>query len=109
IVYHLTSLKHRHWIVLKVHLPREGARTPSLETIWPTANWHEREANDLFGVVFEGHSDPRRIFLPDDWPGHPLLKDWVWPEEWHGIPVKPGKQFSERAREGERIGIGPFD
>ena len=109
VVYHLSSLKHRHWIVLKVETPREGAKVPTVERGWRTANWHEREAYDLFGIVFEGHSDPRRILLPDDWEGHPLRKDWVWPEEWHGIPVKPGKQMVERAKEGEKLGVGPFD
>jgi len=109
VVYHLSSLKHRHWIVLKVETPREGAKVPTVERVWRTANWHEREAYDLFGIVFEGHSDPRRILLPDDWEGHPLRKDWVWPEEWHGIPVKPGKQMVERAKEGEKLGVGPFD
>ena len=109
VVYHLSSLKHRHWIVLKVETPREGAKVPTVERVWRTANWHEREAYDLFGIVFEGHSDPRRILLPDDWEGHPLRKDWVWPEEWHGIPVKPGKQMVERAKEGEKLGVWPFD
>jgi NADH-quinone oxidoreductase subunit C len=109
VVYHLTSLKHRHWIVLKVQLPRSGPRMATVESVWPTANWHEREAYDLFGVVFEGHSDFRRILLPDDWAGHPLLKDWEWPEKWHGIDVKPGKQFSKRSAEGEKLGVGPFD
>lgn len=109
IVYHLTSLKHRHWIVLKLHLPRTDTKTSSVESVWPTANWHEREAYDLFGVVFEGHSDFRRILLPEDWPGHPLRRDWDWPDEWHGIAVKPGEQFSKRAMAGEKIGIGPFD
>jgi NADH-quinone oxidoreductase subunit C len=108
-VYHLSSLKHRHWIVLKVYLPRVDPKIPSVEKIWPTANWHEREAYDLFGVIFTGHSDFRRIFLPEDWAGHPLRKDWEWPEEWHGIPVKAGKQFSQRAMEGEKLGVGPFD
>ena len=109
VVYHLFSMKHRHWLVLKVELPREGPRVPSVERIWPTANWHERETYDLFGVTFEGHSDPRRIFLPEDWEGHPLRKDWEWPEDWHGIAVRPGKQMSQRAAEGEDIGVGPFD
>ncbi len=109
LVYHLFSSEHRHWIVLKVELPREGPRLPSMEEVWRTANWHEREAYDLFGIVFEGHSDLRRIFLPRDWPGHPMRKDWEWPEEWHGIPVKPGKQLVERAQEGEEIGSRPFD
>ncbi len=109
VVYHLTSLKNRHWIVLKVYLPRAGAKMPTVENVWKTANWHERETYDLFGVVFEGHSDFRRILLPEDWPGHPLLKDWEWPDEWHGIPVKAGDQMSKRAMAGEDIGIGPFD
>jgi len=109
VVYHLSSLKRRHWIVLKVETPREGAKVPTVERVWRTANWHEREAYDLFGVWFEGHSDPRRILLPDDWEGHPMKKDWEWPEEWHGIPVKPGKQMVERAKAGEKLGVGPFD
>ncbi len=109
VVLHLTSLKHRHWIVLKVMLPRDNPKTPTLENIWPTANWHEREAYDLFGIEFEGHSDLRRIFLPEDWAGHPLRKDWEWPDEWHGIAVKPDEKFSQRAMEGENIGVGPFD
>lgn len=109
VVYHLYSMKHRHWIVLKVELPREAPKVPTVEVLWPTANWHEREAYDLYGVRFEGHSDPRRIFLPDDWSGHPLRKDWEWPEKWHGIPVKPPKQMVQRAKEGDKIGIGPFD
>jgi NADH-quinone oxidoreductase subunit C len=109
VVYHLSSLKLRHWIVLKVETPREGARLPSVERVWPTANWHEREAYDLFGFVFEGHSDLRRILLPDDWEGHPLKKDWVWPETWHGIKIKPGEQMTDRAVAGEKLGVGPFD
>jgi NADH-quinone oxidoreductase subunit C len=107
VVYHLFSLKHRHWLVLKVDLPRANAKLPTVENVWKTANWHEREAFDLLGIVFEGHSDPRRILLPEDWPGHPLRKDWEWPDQWHGIPVKPGKQLVERAKEGEQIGTGP--
>lgn len=109
LVYHLTSLKLRHWIVLKAETPREGATVPTVERVWPTANWHEREAYDLFGFYFEGHSDLRRILLPDDWEGHPLKRDWVWPEKWHGLAVKAGKQMTDRAVEGEKIGVGPFD
>jgi NADH-quinone oxidoreductase subunit C len=109
VVYHLSSLKHRHWIVLKVEVAREGAKVPTVENVWKTANWHEREAYDLYGIWFEGHCDMRRILLPDDWEGHPLKKDWEWPEEWHGIPVKPGKQMVQRVMEGEKLGVGPFD
>jgi len=109
VVYHLLSYAHHHTFVLKVHTPREGARVPSVEEIWPVANWHEREAYDLFGVVFEGHSDLRRILLPDDWPGHPLKKDWVDPDYYNGMHVKPTAQMAERFQAGEKIGVGPFD
>jgi len=109
VVYHLSSMKLRHWIVLKVETPRESPKVPTLERVWPTANWHEREAYDLYGFWFEGLSDARRILLPDDWEGHPLRKDWVWPESWHGIAIKPGKQMTDRAVQGEKLGVGPFD
>jgi len=75
VVYHLFSYGHRHTFVLKVHLDREQPRVPTVEGVWGVANWHEREAYDLFGIVFEGHSDLRRILLPDDWVGWPLRKD----------------------------------
>jgi NADH-quinone oxidoreductase subunit C len=61
---------------------------PSLVSIWRTADWHEREAFDLVGVYFEGHPDLRRILLPEDWVGHPLRKDYVEQEKYHGIQVK---------------------
>jgi NADH-quinone oxidoreductase subunit C len=109
VVYHLFSYTHRHVFVLKVHLPREDARVPTVEGVWGVANWHEREAYDMFGIVFEGHSDLRRILLPDDWQGHPLRKDWVDPEFYNGMHVKPTQQMAERAMGGEKIGVGPFD
>lgn len=63
---------------IKVDLPREGARIPTVTTVWPTANWHERETYDMYGVRFDGHPNFRRILLPDNWQGgHPLLKDFV--------------------------------
>jgi NADH-quinone oxidoreductase subunit C len=109
VVYHLLSYEHRHKFVLKVHLPREGAHVPTVEGTWAVANWHEREAYDLFGMVFDGHSDMRRILLPDDWIGHPLRKDWVDPDFYNGMHVKPTQQMAERAMAGEKIGVGPFD
>jgi len=93
VVYHLFSMSLRHMIVLRAELPRENPKIPSVERIWPAANWHEREAFDLFGIVFEGHSDMRRILLPEDWEGHPLRKDYKVQKSYHGIRVMnpPGK------------------
>ena len=87
IVYHLFSMTHRHTVVLKVHLPKEDPHIPSVEDIWKTANWHEREAYDLYGITFEGHSDLRRILMPEDWEGHPLRKDYKDPEFYRGMRV----------------------
>ena len=109
VVYHLLSYRHAHTFALKVHLPRENPTVPTLEGIWGVANWHEREAYDMFGIVFTGHSDPRRILLPDDWIGHPLRKDWQDPDFYNGMHVKPTAQMAERAMGGEKIGVGPFD
>ena len=109
IVYHLFSYEHRHAFVLKVMLPRENPALPTVEGVWGVANWHEREAYDLFGVVFTGHSDLRRILLPDDWEGFPLRKDWVDPDFYNGMHVKPTPQMAERAMGGEKLGVGPFD
>ena len=88
VVYHLYSYSHRHQIVLKVDLPRENPQVSTMEGVWKAANWMEREVFDLFGVVFEGHSDLRRILLPEDWVGHPLRKDYVEQEEYDGISTQ---------------------
>ena len=109
VVYHLYSYRHFHKSVLKVHVPRDGGRVPSVEQVWGVANWHEREAYDLYGIVFDGHTDLRRILLPDDWVGHPLRKDWKDPDFYNGLRVKPTPQMAERALAGEKIGVGPFD
>ncbi|HVQ29097.1 MAG TPA: NADH-quinone oxidoreductase subunit C [Vicinamibacteria bacterium] len=109
VVYHLLSYTHGHVFALKVHLPREEPRMPTVEAVWRVANWHEREAYDMFGIAFTGHSDLRRILLPDDWIGHPLRKDWVDPDFYNGMHVKPTTQMAERFLAGEKIGVGPFD
>jgi len=85
VVYHLYSYRHRHQFVLKVDTPRDAPTVPSLCGVWNAAEWPEREVFDLLGVTFEGHPDLRRILMPEDWPGHPLRKDFVEPEEYHGI------------------------
>jgi NADH-quinone oxidoreductase subunit C len=88
VVFHLYSYAHRHHIVLKVQTPRDHAVVPSVESVWKAANWLEREIYDLLGVTFEGHSDLRRLLMPEDWIGHPLRKDFVEPEEYHGISTR---------------------
>jgi NADH-quinone oxidoreductase subunit C len=109
VVYHLLSYKHGHVFALKVHLPRENPAVASVESLWGVANWHEREAFDMFGIAFTGNSDLRRILLPDDWTGHPLRKDWVDPEFYNGMHVRPTAQMAERSMGGEKIGVGPFE
>jgi NADH-quinone oxidoreductase subunit C len=84
VAYELYSMAHRHRLRVKVGLPAEDPRVASVTPMFPTANWHEREAWDFFGVVFEGHPDLVRILLPDDWEGFPLRKT----EELGGIDTR---------------------
>jgi NADH-quinone oxidoreductase subunit C len=76
IVYLLLSLEHRHRVRLKVRLPGADAHIETVSGVWPAANWLEREVWDLFGIVFDGHPDPRRLLMPEDWEGFPLRKDY---------------------------------
>jgi NADH-quinone oxidoreductase subunit C len=74
--YHLLSIDKRSRLRLKVKLSGSDPVVHSVTPVWPTANWHERENFDLFGIQFEGHPDLRRILMPDEWEGHPLRKDY---------------------------------
>ena len=74
--YHLFSTTKYHRLRLKVLLNEEDVHVPTVTGVWRTANWHERETFDMFGVIFDGHPDLRRILLPDDWQGHALRKDF---------------------------------
>ncbi len=74
--YHLFSTTKHHRLRLKVVLTEGDVHVPSVTGVWRTANWHERETFDLFGVIFDGHPDLRRILLPDDWQGYALRKDF---------------------------------
>jgi NADH-quinone oxidoreductase subunit C len=87
VVYHLDSTGLGHKVVLKVKVPVADPRIPSVEAVWKCANWQEREAYDMVGVVFDGHPDLRRILLPDDWDGFPLRKDYQVPEYYNGMKV----------------------
>ncbi len=74
--YHLFSTTKHHRLRLKVLLNEDDVHVPTVSGVWRTANWHERETYDLFGVIFVGHPDLRRILLPDDWQGYALRKDF---------------------------------
>ncbi|WP_036602974.1 NADH-quinone oxidoreductase subunit C [Olivibacter sitiensis] len=95
VVYHLSSIPKKEQLCLKVNVPanRDDQTTlplvPSVNSVWKTAEWHEREAYDLMGIFFEGHPDLRRILLPDDWDGYPLRKDYKDAETYHGIAINP--------------------
>jgi NADH-quinone oxidoreductase subunit C len=75
VVAHLVSMQHTHRVCLKVGASEASPRVPSLTSLFPTANYQEREAFDLLGLQFDGHPSLTRILMPDDWVGHPQRKD----------------------------------
>ena len=83
-VYHLLSMTHRRRIRVEVTCPESDQHIPSVTDVWPSADWHERETWDMFGIQFDGHPAMTRILMPDDWPGHPQRKDYPL----GGIPVE---------------------
>ena len=85
VIYHLDATVNHHGLTIKVKLPRSDPRVESVEEIWRTADWHERETYDLVGVIFEGHHNLVRILCAEDWVGHPLRKDYEPPDSFHGI------------------------
>ena len=88
IAYNLYSIPFNLQLMLKVSLPRENPEVDSVSHIWKTADWHEREAFDMFGIKFKGHPDLRRILMPADWEGHPLRKDYKHQEYYRNIKVE---------------------
>lgn len=98
IVYHLFSYEPQQQIVIKADVDRDAPRIATVEDVWKVANWFEREVFDLFGVLFEGHSDLRRILLPEDWVGYPLRKDFVEQEEYDGISTEREPLVPENMR-----------
>jgi NADH-quinone oxidoreductase subunit C len=97
VVYDLWSFEIRHSFAVKVYCPRENPSVPSVYDLWPAANWHEREAYDMFGIVFPGHPDLRRILCAEDWEGFPLRKDYIFPREYHGIPASVELDWQQQA------------
>lgn len=74
--YQLLSIEKSLKLRLRVKLPGADPTIETVTAVWPTANWHERESFDLFGIRFQGHPDLRRILMPEEWEGHPLRKDY---------------------------------
>lgn len=87
LLWYLHSMEHRHAISLKTRIPRSEPVVPSVSAIWPTAAWAERETFDFYGIDFTGHPDLRRMFLPEDWEGYPLRKDYAMPARYHDVPL----------------------
>lgn len=87
VTYHINATRKKHSLTLKCIVPEENPHVQSVESIWKTANWHEREAYDMTGIIFDGHPDLRRILCPDDWDGFPLRKDYKVQEYYHGMKV----------------------
>jgi NADH-quinone oxidoreductase subunit C len=91
-VYHLTSLTYRRRVRVEVAVTVEDPHVPSAVSVYPTADWHERETWDFFGIVFDGHPNLTRIEMPDDWEGHPQRKDYPLggvPVEYKGAQIPP--------------------
>jgi NADH-quinone oxidoreductase subunit C len=115
VVYHLLSRPLRRRLRLRVPLDEDDPSVPTAATLYPTANWLEREVNDMFGIGFTGHPDPRRILLPDDFEGHPLRKDFPIGAERSPQPTRtdlPGLPESDRGTSlssGEGPGGGASD
>jgi NADH-quinone oxidoreductase subunit C len=76
VIYLLVSIAHRQRLRVKVRLHGNDAHIATVSDLWPAANWLEREVWDLFGIAFDGHPDPRRLLMPEDWDGYPLRKDY---------------------------------
>ncbi len=87
--YHLVSIPRKDKVRLKVRLSGSDPVADTLTTVWPGANWLEREIFDLFGIQFTGHPDLRRILLPEDWEGHPLRRDYPV-EGFRDVPMMTG-------------------
>lgn len=91
-LYPLTSITHNRRLQLEVTCPDADPHVPSLFSVYPTTDWHERETYDFFGIVFDGHPSLTRIEMPDDWQGHPQRKDYPLggiPVEYHGASIPP--------------------
>ncbi|HEY3375774.1 MAG TPA: NADH-quinone oxidoreductase subunit C [Candidatus Aquicultor sp.] len=113
VAYRLYSTAKNISLIVKTEVPKSNPVVDSVTALWPNANWHERETYDLFGVQFKGHPDLRRIFMPEDWVGHPLRKDYsddrmiVFPNaavKKEKAVTKPGDKASDETAAAEKTG-----
>jgi len=107
VVYNLYSIRLHNRIRMRAQVPESDSRIHSVTSIWAGANWHERECFDMFGIVFQGHPDHRRILMPEDWEGHPLRKDYplkgpALEKDWTGFTevLKRSQELKEFEWEG---------
>jgi NADH-quinone oxidoreductase subunit C len=107
VVYHLVSLTRGHSVTLKVPVSKDEPRVPSVVGVWRGADWHEREAYDLFGITFDGHPNLRRIMMSADWKGHPLRKDYVYEDPQWLVDLATQRQREIAATGEEWEGRGP--
>ena len=94
LAYNFHSTKNKNYVEIRIEFNHD-VKIYSVANLWRTADWHEREAYDLMGIIFEGHPDLKRILLSEDWEGHPLRKDYETPEYYNGIPVPKDKTYWE--------------
>jgi len=107
VVYNVYSIRHRHKIRIRAQVSEDDPKIDSVVSIWAGADWHERECYDMFGIVFTGHPDLRRILMPEDWEGFPLRKDYPlkgpeFDKDWEGFTdvVRRSKELREFEWEG---------
>ena len=94
--YMLRSFSRLHGLIVKTSLAKGGGslELESVTDVWSAADWQERECYDLLGITFRGHPDLRRILCPEDWEGHPLRKDYITQDEYHGMKVDPEEKIN---------------
>lgn len=97
VTYYLYQVGEPRRAVVHVRLSREEPVLPTVSDVFPAANWKEREASELFGITFQGHPDPRKLLLPEDWEGYPLRKDYVYPDHPY-LQSDPMHELDEEAK-----------
>ncbi|MBC8479712.1 MAG: NADH-quinone oxidoreductase subunit C [FCB group bacterium] len=91
VAYNFHSMSKLHKVEIRIEVPVSSPEIPSVATRWRAADWHEREAFDMYGIIFTDHPDLKRILLPDDWAGYPLRKNYETPDYYHGMPIPKNK------------------